>query len=240
MACLNDSSARLDPSHVPLVLDANSRGGEDAPGSGYQVKCQTIRVGARDYVIRSLLDGQQYSDPHGHAEARGISSASWAHFGQIWGSSLVLAEYMADVALQGQRTLEIGCGLAVPGLVLHQRLVDIVVSDRHPECESFLRENLRLNGLGPLPFVDVDWAGANPKLGRFDLIIGSDILYERGHPRELLDFFDAHGAPRLEVVMVDPKRGQAGEFARRMRERGFSRTAGPDVAGHRLNRYVRE
>jgi hypothetical protein len=45
---------------------------------GYEVKFQQVGVaGGADLEIRSLLDGQQYSDPLGEAEAAGISPATW-------------------------------------------------------------------------------------------------------------------------------------------------------------------
>lgn len=210
--------------------------------TGYDVKHEEIRIGDHEYTIRSLLDRQQYSDPHGHASARGISSASWSHFGQVWSSGLVLAEHVDTLVLDGQRVLEIGCGLAVPGIVLHRRVADVVVSDWHPECAVFLRENLRLNNLGPLRFHDGDWSGGNATLGRFDLIIGSDVLYERNHPRQLVEFFDLHAEQRVDVLMVDPRRGQSSELTRRMLERGFSRSPSlaPATAGHRITHYRRE
>ena len=207
----------------------------------YAVKLQRLHIGDRGLTVRSLLDHQQFSDPHGHAEARGISSANWSHFGQIWPASVVLAEHMSTLPLRGRSVLEVGCGLAVPGLVLHQRGADVVVSDHHPECQPFLLENLRLNGLGPLSFLDVDWSAANPQLGMFDMLIASDVLYERGHPTELVGFFERHALPRAEVLVVDPRRSQAGEFNRRMQASGFARSADPmpSAAGYRIIHYQR-
>lgn len=49
--------------------------------SGYQVKTDTITVGASKYHIRSLTDRQQYDDVGGLAALAGISSATWALFG---------------------------------------------------------------------------------------------------------------------------------------------------------------
>lgn len=148
---------------------------------------------------------------------------------------------MDTLALDGQRVLEIGCGLGVPGLVLHRRGANVAVSDWHPECGAFMRENLRLNAMGPLPFHDLDWSVPDPGLGTFDLFIASDVLYERNHPRQLVDFFERHAGPKVEVQIVDPRRGQAGEFARRMREHGFSRAAPhtPETPGYRIIHYHR-
>ncbi len=148
---------------------------------------------------------------------------------------------MDTLELRGRSVLEVGCGLAVPGLVLHRRGADVVVSDHHPECESFLLENLRLNELGPLRFRDVDWSAANPNLGMFDLLIASDVLYERGHPEQLAGFFERHTNPHAEVLVIDSRRGQAGEFNRRMQAIDFSDSieALPGTPGYRIIHYRR-
>jgi predicted nicotinamide N-methyase len=208
---------------------------------GYQVKQQTVHVGALDYRIESLLDRTQYSDPDGAAEARGIPECAWSFFGQLWPAGLVLAEAMADIAPDGRRVLEIGCGLALAGIVAHRRALDVTVSDIHPLGERFLRRNLALNQLGPLPFRDLSWCEANPTLGRFDLVIGSDVLYEREHPEQLAGFLDAHTHAGADVMIVDPGRHRSNEFSRRMALRGFdceSTAAGPGAAGRtRVLRY---
>ena len=191
----------------------------------YQVKHQTVTVGGTDYLIRSLLDRQQYSDPLREAENAGISPAGWSLFGQLWPSARVLALAMATVDLVGKRILEIGAGLALASLVVHRRAGDMTVSDWHPLSEVFLKENLRLNKLGPMKYRTGNWAGSNPGLGRFDLIIGSDVLYERQQPGQLASFIDRHAAPSAEVIVVDPDRGNRAGFCREMAALGYRCTA---------------
>ncbi len=128
---------------------------------------------------------------------------------------------MDQVVPRGQRVLEIGCGLALAGIVAHGRAMDVTVSDIHPLGARFLRRNLALNHLGPLPFRDVDWQKANPGLGRFDLVIGSDVLYEREHPEMLARFIAAHTADGADVLIVDPGRRRCAEFGRHMEAGGF-------------------
>ena len=72
---------------------------------GYQVRLQTIAIGATDYQIRALLDRQQYHDPEGQAEAAGISPSSWSLFGQVWPSARVLAQTMDSFDLVDKRIL---------------------------------------------------------------------------------------------------------------------------------------
>jgi 2-polyprenyl-3-methyl-5-hydroxy-6-metoxy-1,4-benzoquinol methylase len=189
---------------------------------GYQVKFETVTVGGSDYKIRSLLDLQQYADPLGEAEQAGISSAGWSLFGRVWPSARVLALAMQSFDLVGKRILEIGAGLALPSLVIHSRAGDMTVSDWHPLSAAFLEENRLLNNLGPLKYQTGNWAIGNQELGSFDLIIGSDVLYERQHPGQLAAFIDRHALPDAQIIIVDPDRGNRIEFCQAMIELGYA------------------
>ena len=193
---------------------------QDSPG--YLVKFETYQVGNDSYHIRSLLDRQQYSDPDGEAEQLGISSATWPLFGMMWPSGLELAKQVEEMPLAGKRILEIGCGLALASLVAHRRGADITASDIHPLAETFLLENIALNQMRPLPYAHEDWAGPDSELGGFDLIIGSDLLYERDQPGCLSRFIDAHSAPKVEIIIIDPDRGHRARFNREMAGYGYS------------------
>ena len=191
----------------------------------YQVKFETVNVGGLDYRIRSLFDLQQYSDPAGDAARAGISPASWSLFGHLWPSARVLALFMHSFDLTDKRILEIGAGLALASLVIHRRNGDMTVSDWHPLSEAFLNENVGLNNLGPLKYQTGNWEGSNPALGRFDLIIGSDILYERQQPGQLAAFIALHAALGAQIIIVDPDRGNRVKFCRDMAELGFEFTS---------------
>jgi len=194
---------------------------EDA---GYEVKFETVSGAGEDIHLRSLLDRQQFHDPLGEAEQLGISSAQWPLFGLLWPSGRVLAQAMQVFELGDKRILEIGCGLALASLVVHRRGGDVTASDCHPLTATFLLENLRLNHLPEMKYETGHWARANPRLGLFDLIIGSDLLYEREQPEALSQFIDLHSAPAVEVLIADPDRGNQAGFNRRMGVLGYSHT----------------
>lgn len=190
----------------------------------YNVKFETIRGCGEDLQLRSLLDRQQFHDPLGEAEAEGISSAAWPIFGLLWPSGRVLAHAMQTLALGGKRILEIGCGLGLASLVVHRRGGDITASDCHPLAEAFLLENLKLNQLPVMKYQKGNWSRSNPDMGCFDLIIGSDVLYDRGQPQILSKFIAQHASPGVEVLVVDPDRGNRASFNREMDALGFSHT----------------
>ena len=189
--------------------------------AGYQVKVETLSVGGIALQICSLLDRQQYSDPQGSAARAGITDTDWPLFGMVWPSAQVLAEAMLSIELDGRRVLEVGCGLALASLVVQRRQGDITASDKHPLAAKFLSDNLQLNGLAPLRFVTSDWDKADDALGHFDLIIGSDVLYERQQPEALARFIETHSGEAMEVLIADPDRGNRNAFTRHMERLGF-------------------
>jgi predicted nicotinamide N-methyase len=137
-----------------------------------------------------------------------------------------------------ERILEIGCGLALASLVGHRRGADVTASDCHPLAASFLRENLRLNGLQSMKYRhgrwgapagmsdDAQWRsalrGECAVAGRYELIIGSDLLYERDERGELADFIDCHATPAAEIWIIDPDRDNRAHFHRNMERQGFA------------------
>lgn len=190
--------------------------------TNYEIKLDTIRVGDADFVIRSLKDRQQFHDPDGIYEAAGVSPASWPLFGVLWPSAVILADIMNRWPLNNLRILEIGCGLALGSLVAHRRGADVTASDYHPLAASFLKENLCLNAFPPLPFENSDWSKINPTLGQFDLIIGSDILYEPDHPKLISAFIHRHARPGTKIIIVDPGRREHSKFSRMMIQLGYT------------------
>lgn len=188
---------------------------------GYDTHIRTLDFGGHAYRIRSLVDPQQYSDPDGAAERQGISSAQWSLFGHLWPCSRLLAETMTDYAIADRRILEVGCGLGLASLVLHGRGADITASDCHPLAEVFLAYNAALNALSAVRYRTLAWATDNDALGRFDLIIGSDVLYERGQAELLAAFLARHAQPACEVLIADPGRGNGGSFTRALAAQGY-------------------
>lgn len=190
--------------------------------STLRVRYQTIEVGDVDIHVRTLRDIQQFQDDNGEAKRMGISSASWPMFGVIWPSSKILAHLMIDFDVEGKGVLEVGCGIGLSSLVLNHRKADITATDYHPVAGVFLEKNVILNKGEKIPFYCVDWACDETVLGDFDLVIGSDLLYEYDHAKLLSDFIQKHSKSACEVIIVDPGRGHHARFTKKMISLGYS------------------
>lgn len=197
---------------------------------------QTVHIGQHAVRLRTLWNRQQFHDPRGEAAALGISAASWPIFGVLWPAGEALAQMMLTQPLEGRRILEVGCGIALPSLLLKLRGATVSATDQHPLAGDFLRHNAALNGTGEIDFWRCDWRDPCTTRGRFDLIIGSDLLYEREQAALLADFIDRHAHAGCDVLIVDPARGNAGRFSKLMLAKGFSSSQLPGEAafGRRL------
>lgn len=200
----------------------------------YQTTLRTIDIpDQKSLEIYTLLDRTQYHDPTGAAERLGICSAAWPLFGMLWPSGVQLAIKIAKKPVDPkQRILEIGCGLAVASLVAHRLGGNVTASDRHPMANHFLNKNLLKNKLSEITYkygqwgreepVSIDDTGAPILSKRYDLIMGSDLLYEPSSPAQVAAFIHNHAAAKSEVWIMDPNRGYRNQFSRSMAEYGFS------------------
>lgn len=95
----------------------------------------------------------------------------------------------------------------------------------------FLEANAKLNDISSIKYRHGQWGtdaeictsdtGAEILSARYDLILGSDLLYDRDAPAELADFIDDHAEAKAEVWIIDPDRGHRPAFTRQMANYGF-------------------
>lgn len=129
---------------------------------------------------------------------------------------------MLNYDVTNKRILEVGCGIGLTSLLLNHIHANISATDIHPNTLEFLYFNALLNNDRTIPYKRLDWKELNSKLGKFDLIIGSDLLYESDHAKLLSRFIDHHANMHCEVIIVDPNRGQHAKFTRLMISLGYS------------------
>jgi predicted nicotinamide N-methyase len=161
------------------------------------------------------------------------------YWASLWPSAVALARDLSWRRLRGARTLELGCGLGVPGIAAARAGGRVTASDWSPEAVAATRENAELNGVS-LEALVCSWADPGPLVerGPWDLLLASDVLYEPRNGEQLLELLPALLGERTELLLADPDRPPSADFLERAREefevRSTVLSERPRVTLHRL------
>lgn len=146
----------------------------------------------------------------------------------LWPASIALAEFLVEcVDVEGKRILELGAGLAVPGLAAARAGAQVVASDWYAEPLEFVQSSARLNGIA-LETQRLDWRFP-PDSEPFDLIIGADLLYERRNHAPILDCATKLLSPTGKMLLSDPERLPSQAFLDHAAAMGWETKAHPST-----------
>ena len=126
------------------------------------------------------------------------------YWAELWPSGVALADALAGREVDGRRVLELGCGLALPGLTAALAGATVLATDWSPDAIGLLRVNAERNGAA-LETAVSSWTDPHAELAGapWDLVLAADFLYERRNGDLLLELL-----PRLtrDVLLADPGR----------------------------------
>ncbi len=174
-----------------------------------------------DHLCSALEQNGNASDP--------LSEDYCPYFGVLWPSAKGLCQYLFQNIndFKNKSVLEIGCGLALPSFILKKEGIDVVATDFHRDVPLFLKENFKLNNI-EFDYRSLNWRDENLELGKFDFVIGSDILYESRHPYEVCHALIRYLKPNGQIILADPGRSYIQKFVTSMNELGFKETLIPE------------
>ena len=139
----------------------------------------------------------------------------------LWDAAVVLADTLADMgSLDGRRVLELGAGVGLTGLAARHLKGSVVQSDHAPEALELARRNALLNGIGGITQLLADWTQWDVQ-GPFDLIVGSDILYDGSAHAPIAHVLAANLTYGGVALLTDPGRTATPLFVRDMRQAGW-------------------
>jgi predicted nicotinamide N-methyase len=159
--------------------------------------------------------------PRESADLPDDREVEWAplvpYWSVLWRSGVELAREVEGMELEGRRVLELGCGLGVPSMAAARGGAGVLATDADSDAIELLERNASANDLS-METALVEWSDADELVARgpFDLVLASDVLYERPSVADLLDLL-----PRLapEALIADPGRPASGVFLERAWER---------------------
>jgi len=149
-------------------------------------------------AILSLADEQRFLSPD-RAEPRmpyGIV---------LWPAAIALAHEIASRAFAGKRVLELGAGTGLPGIVAATLGARVVQTDRQELALYVCKQNALRNGITTIEHRVADWTAWDDG-ERYDVILGSDVLYGDAMHPHLRRIFDTSLAPGGTILVSDPFR----------------------------------
>ena len=139
-----------------------------------------------------------------------------------WPAALGLAEYLvvSEGGGRGKQVLELGCGTAAPGIALERAGARVVCTDYDPLALAIARYNAGINGCRALETRLLDWY--RPDIpDRFDLLVGSEIVYFEKSFSPLLSVLKRCTKPGGRIILSDQGRPQMKPFLAMCSQAGF-------------------
>lgn len=140
----------------------------------------------------------------------------------LWEAAVGLAQYLTvqTAQLQRKQVLELGAGVGLPGLVACSLGATVYQTDYQADALTLAQWNAQQNGLTDIETFLADWrTWRHPP--RYDWILGADILYDATLHFYLEAIFRKNLLPGGRLVLSDPGRPQALDFAVQLEAHGW-------------------
>lgn len=190
-------------------------------------------VGAANERFQIALGGRTWL-----VEREGNLDALWEKLGQedfgederipywteVWPASLGLGRFLAENRgrLEGRACLDMGCGLGLTVLAGTAMGASVTGLDYEPEALRFARRNAALNNVEPAGWVLTDWRRPGLKERSFEVVWGSDVMYEKRFIAPVVSFLDHVLAAGGAAWLAEPGRSLYKDFVAHARDTGWS------------------
>jgi predicted nicotinamide N-methyase len=150
------------------------------------------------------------------------------YFATVWPSSRALGAFMSERKSRFNKKsgIEVGCGLGLPSILAAKIGSSILATDFHPDVPYWLEKNASLNQVR-IPYAHWDWTNPEPgseiRLGTYDFVLASDVLYEKRHPADLVRALNRLIVPGGSIFLSDPGRSYLKPALDEFERLGFQR-----------------
>ena len=149
------------------------------------------------------------------------------YWADLWPSARILAEELAVMRLRGQRVLELGCGLGLVAMGAVLGGADVTATDYYEDATQFALVNVAEATGKRIATRMVNWVDMPADLGKFDVVLASDVLYEHRYASLVANAIASTLVRGGEAIVADPGRIALQEFLDECSKRGLEHTSDP-------------
>jgi len=175
-----------------------------------------ILIAGREVRIHHPRNADDLIDEQAYVEDERLPY--WA---DVWPSARVLAERVATMQVDDRRFLELGCGAGLVSVAAAIAGFDVTATDYYEEALRFTALNVLVNTGALIDTRIGDWRRFPHDIGRFELVVASDVLYEQPHAALIAGVLDRTLTGRGSAMIADPGRVAAPRFVEECKERGM-------------------
>jgi ETFB lysine methyltransferase len=134
------------------------------------------------------------------------------YWADLWPSARILADELTVMRLAGQRVLELGCGLGLVAIGATLAGAEVTATDYYDDALEFAALNVAEATGRTIATRMVNWVDMPLDLGRFDVVLASDVLYEHRYAGLVANAIAATLVRGGEAIVADPGRIALKEF----------------------------
>ena len=188
----------------------------------FRTATRTLRVSERDVELLSPANADDLISEDDY-----VADERLPYWADLWPSAQILANEVALMRLGGQRVLELGCGLGVVALGAAMAGAEVTATDYYDDALLFAALNVHVATGKSIATRMVNWVAMPEDLGKFDVVLASDVLYEHRYAAMVADAIARTLVRGGEAIVADPGRIALEEFLEECRDRGLA--SEPDV-----------
>jgi predicted nicotinamide N-methyase len=143
------------------------------------------------------------------------------YWAELWPSARVLGEWLLGQRGQNRTLLELGCGSGLVSTCAALAGFNVTVSDYYDDAMLFAKVNAWRNSATPPNTVAIDWRNLPADLPRYDVVVASDVLYERTYGPVVASAIALTLAPAGVAWLADPGRVARDTFVRALGPAGL-------------------
>jgi len=188
----------------------------------FRTAARVVQIGGRDVTLLSPANADDLISEDDY-----VMDERLPYWADLWPSAQILAEEVRTMRLAGQRVLELGCGMGLVAIAATMAGATVTATDYYEDALLFTRLNAAEATGQTVATRMIDWSKMPDDLGRFDVVLASDVLYEPRYAAMVAQSIAATLARGGEAIVADPGRIALPNFREEAAALGLTSTGDP-------------